>query len=90
MALTRYAPIFAEVPLVRSLSLALSLLPLLTVAGCSLENGYLTDIREQNFTEIFDIAGAETDIVFFADNSSSMQRELVKLSQTFESFLTHI
>ncbi|MFT6144293.1 MAG: hypothetical protein ACJAZO_004165 [Myxococcota bacterium] len=60
------------------------------MAGCSLENGYLTDIREQNFTEIFDIAGAETDIVFFADNSSSMQRELVKLSQTFESFLTHI
>ncbi len=76
--------------MVRSLSLTLSLVPLLTLAGCSLENGYLTDIREQNFTEIFDIAGAETDIVFFADNSSSMQRELVKLSQNFETFLEHI
>ena len=69
---------------------SLSLLSLLMAAGCEIEHGVFIDTREDTVVENFRVAGADTDIVFFADNSGSMQRELVTLGGSFERFLRRI
>lgn len=75
----------AEVPVFRSLALVATL----TAIGCT-EYDTFTDTREESVVEIFEVAGADTDIVFFTDNSSSMQRDLIELGGSFEKFLRRL
>ena len=72
--------------MIRSLSLAVAL----CLTACQIEHGVFIDTREQDITEVFDVAGADTDVVFFADNSFSMQRDLIRLGGSFEDFLRRI
>jgi hypothetical protein len=59
------------------------------LVGCQEYEGFV-DLREQSFTETFEIGGAKTDILFYADTSSSMQRELIELGASFEDFMQRL
>lgn len=70
--------------MLRSPAIALVLL-----AGCQ-EYDVFTDTREESITEVFAVEGATTDVLFFADNSHSMQRDLIELGSSFGRFLRRL
>ncbi|MBN2800702.1 MAG: hypothetical protein JXX28_16295 [Deltaproteobacteria bacterium] len=67
-------------------------LPLVLVAltaGCN-EYGVITDLREQNIEQRYEITGARSDILFYADTSSSMESELYRMGRTVEEFVSRL
>lgn len=65
------------------------MLPLLLLFACN-EYEVLTDTREQDFTETFEVAGARTDILFYGDTSHSMERELLELGDAIDEFVARV
>ena len=58
-------------------------------AGCN-EYEVLTDLREQNIDQWITVEGARSDILFYADTSSSMDRELALIGREIERFTDRI
>jgi hypothetical protein len=65
------------------------LLILATLAGCS-EYTVFTDTREEFLFESFVVEGVQTDVIFYADTSHSMERELVTLGDNVRNFVERL
>jgi hypothetical protein len=65
------------------------LLVLALLAGCS-EYSVFTDTREEFLFETFVVEGVKTDIIFYADTSHSMERELITLGDSVRNFVDRL
>jgi hypothetical protein len=65
-------------------------LPLLCLLAACPEYEVMTDLREQVVDQWFTVEGVRSDILFYADTSSSMERELAILGRSVDEFTARI
>lgn len=63
---------------------------LVGLVGCKNEYQQFYDTREKNIEQRYEVVGARSDILFYADTSSSMRAELQRMGNQIDTFVERL